>query len=154
MSTKNKARQRRLRGSDPDIKYKEVPCGVSGLVGPCYQFTGATHRGYGRVWNGRNMLVHVYVWQEAKGPVLSGMVLDHRCRNRACCNVNHLRVVTRKVNSTENVEGAQWQLNKAKTQCPRGHEYSESNTRVLSNGGRQCKACNRERMRRRSKVLR
>lgn len=35
-----------------------------------------------------------------------------------------------------------------KTHCPKGHEYSFENTYYRANGGRSCRACNRDRDRR------
>lgn len=137
------ARIRRRRLSPPQILFDEAPCPRPDLEGPCHIFRGGKHRGYGRVWNGRNMLVHVYVWQLKNGPVPVGMVIDHQCRVRACCNVNHLRLVTRSVNVKENVKGHPWQLGRAKTHCPRGHRYSPGNTMFDARGCRGCRECSR-----------
>lgn len=72
-----------------------------------------------------------------------GMDVDHMCRNRACVNPNHLRVVTRLVNSTENNLGPA-ALNKVKRQCKWGHEFNEQNTIVriyLGRPRRECRIC-------------
>lgn len=140
---KIKQRKRRRRGSPPDIKFDVAPCPRADLKGPCHVFRGGKHRGYGRVWCGKNTLVHVYVWEQTHGPVPGGQVLDHQCRNRACCNVEHLRVVTRKTNVRENVVGHPWQLGRAKTHCKRGHELSGDNMRMNASGSRVCKTCER-----------
>ena len=51
--------------------------------------------GYSRVQrNGKLYLGHVWFWQQRNGPVPAGMELDHLCRNRACCNPDHLEAVT------------------------------------------------------------
>lgn len=89
------------------------------------------------------MLVHRYVWEQTYGPIPTELELDHQCRNHGCCNVLHLRAVTHKVNTTENIVGANWQLQKEKTHCPQGHEYTAENTRFRKNKGRSCKACAR-----------
>jgi hypothetical protein len=39
--------------------------------------------------------------------------------------------------------------NRAKTHCPQGHPYNEINTYVDSNGGRSCRTCRREWLRKR-----
>lgn len=138
-------RRLRKRMSLPLIKYREVPCLVLGLIGPCHEWTGYLgKKGYARVlFMGRMVLVHRYVWELANGPISDGFVIDHQCRNRACCNVDHLRVVTRQVNNTENIVGANWQIQAAKTHCLRGHEFTEENTLKLkgSHGRRSCRAC-------------
>lgn len=142
-------RNKRPRGTLPVIEYQKVPCLVPGLIGPCYEWTRGKSNGYGRVGlsNGSRIYIHRYVWELANGKIPDGMEIDHRCRNRACCNVDHLRIVTHKVNSTENVVGAIWQLRKAKTHCKRGHPFDEENTYATKNGGRHCRACARQRNR-------
>lgn len=133
-------RRRRQNGTDPVIEFDTVPCRNADLVGPCHVFRGAkTRAGYGTMSNNREQLyVHRYVWEQTHGPIPTGLVVDHRCRNRACCNIDHLRVVTFKVNATENVERT------VKTHCPQGHELSADN--VYRNGsGRKCKICTKVR---------
>lgn len=46
--------------------------------------------------------IHRLAWDLAGKTVPIGMMLDHTCHNRACCNVQHLRLVTNK----QNVENA------------------------------------------------
>jgi hypothetical protein len=48
-----------------------------------------TRDGYGR---------HRLVFETLRGPVPRGLVLDHTCRVRACCNVAHLEPVTQREN--------------------------------------------------------
>ncbi len=146
---------KRPNGTPPRIEYDEIECPVPGLSGPCRIFRGAkNHKGYGLVGvNGRqNTTVHRYVWQRDVGPIPSGMMIDHQCRNRACCNVNHLRVVTPKVNAIENSVGPT-AANSAKTHCLRGHEFTDENTyRQPGMTGRLCRTCKREDNRRRKKA--
>lgn len=100
------------------------------------------NRGVVRDELGKTVLVHCYVWERLVGPIPDGMVIDHQCRNRACCNIDHLRVVTPKQNVTENIVGCNWQLNAAKTHCKRVHEFTPENTRSQNGGrGRFCKTC-------------
>lgn len=134
-------RNKRKAGTAPVLEFDEVPCHRPGLNGPCRVFRGTKSRGYGRVWfNGAMGLTHRYTWEKVNGPVPDGLVLDHVCRNKACCNPDHLRTVTQSVNAVENVEGSAWQLNAAKTHCPHGHEYVESNV-YTHKGRRSCKTC-------------
>lgn len=139
----------RPAGSPPRIPFVETPCDNPTLEGPCHVFTGGlTGRGYGQITiNNKPVAVHRYVWERDVGPIPDALVIDHQCRNRACCNVNHLRVVTMKVNLTENVVGSCWQLLKARTHCPQGHPYDEENTWISKTGGRGCRTCNRLRAR-------
>lgn len=147
----------RRHGEPPIITYVEQPCsewGVSqGLTTPCHIFdNGTSSQGYGRIAiNRKAIYVHRYVWERDIGPIPDGMSIDHICRVRNCCNVNHLRVVTHQVNMTENIVGSCWQKNAAKTHCPKGHPYDETNTiivRTKSGNGRKCRTCDNARRRR------
>jgi hypothetical protein len=139
---------RRPRGGVPRIICDEVPCRKMGT--PCHVFRASKTNGYGMVSGDRpggkrGMVgVHKIVWEREVGPVPRGMVLDHECMVMSCCNADHLRVVTRKVNNTENSNG-QGAINKAKTHCKNGHEFSESNTKLKAKrGSRICVACSKE----------
>jgi hypothetical protein len=58
-----------------------------------------TRLGYVRLWNGGNrILAHRKVYESVNGAVPQGFELDHLCKNRWCCNPNHLQVVTHKEN--------------------------------------------------------
>lgn len=145
----------RRPGSPPRIVCDEAPCHKMGT--PCHVFRGSKNKrwGYGQVRFRNTMArVHIYVWELENGPVEEGKILDHQCRVRACCNNDHLREVTYQVNCTENIEGASWQILKAKTHCLRGHEYTEENTLRRKSGSRTCLACKRERNREFKKKLR
>lgn len=135
--------KKRPDGTPPRIEYREVPCLVPGLIGPCHEWTGyKSDKGYGSVGigNRKTMLVHRYVWELANGQIPDGLVTDHQCRNTACCNVNHLRIVTNKVNTLENSFSTS-AINAAKTHCKRGHPFDEANTYVGNNGSRHCRKC-------------
>lgn len=67
----------------------------------CWQWTGRQNRnGYGRTrWEGREPVTHRLVWFILREPIPSYILLDHRCRNRLCCNPNHLDPVTNRTNT-------------------------------------------------------
>lgn len=68
-------------------------------LGPCWLWTGATHRkGYGQ-FRGPDGVVsaHVYAWQLDNGPVPEGSVLDHYVCYRPGC-VRHVMPVTHQEN--------------------------------------------------------
>lgn len=73
--------------------------------GECWEYnSGKAGKGYRVIWyDGKQRYAHRLSYEFHKGPIPNGMVVDHICRNRACINPKHLRVVTQK----ENVRGVQ-----------------------------------------------
>lgn len=137
----------RKRGSPPRITCDEAPCPNRELEGHCHVFRGGKAKGYGAVFKGGNNIpVHRYCWEMELGPIPDGLVVDHLCRNRACCNVDHLRLVTSRINALEN-NGSPPSRNIGKTHCPQGHAYSEENTYRYPSGSRMCRACHKIRQR-------
>ena len=74
---------------------------LPGLAGPCWVWIGRLNRnGYGRIRHrGREPVAHRAVYEELIGPIGAGMVLDHLCRTRCCCNPHHLEPVTVQANT-------------------------------------------------------
>ena len=111
------------------------------LDAPCWLWTKAKQKklGYGILTrNGKHWLAHRYMWTIMRGPIPAGLTIDHLCRVRHCVNPQHLEVVTmrennRRGNSPSGIHGRT-------THCPRGHEYTEANTR-RDTAGRHCRAC-------------
>lgn len=70
--------------------------------GNCIVWTGAIGAGgYGAISiGGRAHPVHRIAWELENEPIPKGMVVDHRCNNRACFKLSHLRVVTKKQNDS------------------------------------------------------
>lgn len=62
----------------------------------CWPWLGhCDSKGYGKISvKGRCRPVHRIAYELAIGPVPPGLVLDHTCRNPACCNPAHLDPVT------------------------------------------------------------
>jgi hypothetical protein len=107
--------------------------------------------GYGRIVIARrSRRVHIVAWELEHGPVPDGLQLDHvrqrGCIYRHCANLAHLEPVT----SLENWRRGQSfsAVNATKTHCPADHLYDEANTYFKTDGGRQCRACNRDAVRR------
>lgn len=75
--------------------------------GGCRVWRTTKSNGYGSISiRNRNHLVHRVAWESARGPIPSGMVIDHLCHNRACIRIEHLAVVT-PAHNTQNMAGAQ-----------------------------------------------
>lgn len=112
--------------------------------GGCWIWQGAkSPDGHGRIGVGKGsklQYVHRVVYEILVGPIPSGLVLDHLCRVRACCNPAHLEPVTQAVN-LDRAPDALATKNKAKTHCPHGHPYDFLNTYYNKRGGRSCRAC-------------
>jgi hypothetical protein len=70
----------------------------------CWNWQGGTSGdgrggGYGRMRvDGATMAVHRVMYIIENGPVPRQKQIDHICSNRACCNPDHLEMVTHKQN--------------------------------------------------------
>lgn len=111
--------------------------------GECLVWTGILDKkGYARFRgpDGKKIFVHRFAFIQAHGAIPEGLVIDHKCRNRACCNPDHLEPVTNEENIRRGDVGAP---NRQKTHCRQGHEYTSENTYTCSTGRRQCMTCKR-----------
>ena len=134
--------------------YPSVPDRFLNKISPepnsgCFLWTGAlSGTGYGSSWDKRQGKVrpaHIIMWERENGPVPKGMELDHKCRVPSCVNPRHLEPVSHRENLRRGSQRGGVilaALQKAKTECPRGHEYTAQNTYVLS-GRRSCRTCHR-----------
>lgn len=126
----------------------------------CWTWTGSkTSKGYGSFYLGKDRrgrqrtgVAHKMTYELAHGPVPrrrgKRLVIDHRCRNRACVNPEHHELVVEPVNVARGESPSA--RHARKTHCPRGHEYSPENTYVLrirrdgrDTTKRYCRTCRR-----------
>lgn len=104
----------------------------------CWQWMAAGDgRGYGSFGIGRKgRKAHIVAYEILKGPVPTGLQLDHLCRNRGCVNPDHLEPVTCRENVRRGLSGSAF-----RTHCRRGHEFTQENTKLAADGTRICRAC-------------
>lgn len=109
----------------------------------CWEWQrGLNFGGYGSMRiEGKRWMAHRAAYELAIGPIPAGLDLDHLCRNRKCCNPEHLEPVTRSENLRRGEVG-RWNL--ATTHCPQGHPYDDENTYQDKRGWRGCRTCRAE----------
>ena len=113
----------------------------------CWVWQGAkSSEGYGRVRipGGGLAYTHRAMFESAKGPVPDGRQIDHLCRNRACCNPDHLEAVTPLVNVHRSTAAeVNKRMREQRTHCRRGHLLDAENSYFYANGYRSCRECRR-----------
>lgn len=115
----------------------------------CWNWTGVINpAGYGMLSIGvradNDEPAHRVSWVLFNGKLIpDGLVIDHLCRNRKCCNPTHLRVCTFRENVMCGISPSA--LNAKKTHCKRGHSLEDALLQKLKNGsiGRSCRTCMR-----------
>ena len=135
-----------------DIKEWLLAQRIIGANG-CWLWPGAHHSGgYGIVrYQGKPVDVHRLSMHLFRGfDLLSGRptYICHACNVPGCYNPDHLYVGTAKANSADAIASGTTgrgmaRINRAKTHCPAGHEYTHENTYVSRRGYRHCRACRR-----------
>lgn len=135
----------------------EVQPPVPPFADGCWIWTAAVAGGmpkrgrehmYGKYWvaaERRTEYAHRYTWQQFRGPIPEGAVLDHEvCSRTLCGNPAHTWPKTRE----ENFLRGRKRGPKPKTHCKYGHPFKGDNLKVRPNkfgGQKVCLTCERER---------
>ncbi len=140
----------------PDVRYKSIPTltteqqdrfwakvEVHQPAG-CWEWTGTVlGDGYGQfsIWRVGAFMSHRLAYSLLVSNVPTDMQIDHLCRNRSCCNPDHLQPVSGITNMRRGY--SPFGINAKKTHCKNGHEFTPENTFYFpsQNGKRTCRAC-------------
>lgn len=111
----------------------------------CWFWQAVRNNGYGRfhVSYGVSVYAHRAAYESLRGPIPTGLQIDHLCRNQACVNPRHMEAVTNRDNTIRGVGRAAYLA--ALTHCQRGHPFDIFNTYQYPSGRRQCRECRRYR---------
>lgn len=111
-------------------------------VGSCWLWTGTrSPLGYGIFKIGKSATgAHRFAYECEIGPIPSGMVMDHLCKNPSCVRPDHLEPVTQRENVLRG--NAPVAITRRLGVCVRGHDLNdEVNIYVAPSGERRCVAC-------------
>ena len=114
----------------------------------CWLWMGSHDpKGYGRIIiNRRRVPLHRVVFEQLYGPIPEGKQIDHLCRVKSCINPNHLEIVESRTNTLRGIGPTA--LNAQKTHCHHGHPFDLANTIFRRTGGRRCRQCRKEDLKR------
>ena len=106
----------------------------------CWEYPCRNGSGYGVIGlggrGGKTARTHRVVYEALVGPIPEGLDIDHLCRNRSCCNPQHLEPVTRQVNAQRGLRKTE------QTHCKQGHALSGNNLKITEKQ-RICLTCAR-----------
>lgn len=114
----------------PDRMSQKIKAADNG----CWEWLSALDRdGYGRIhYKKKARYIHRVSYEFFIGKIPDGLMIDHLCRNPCCCRPDHLEPVTNSINQKRR---------KKKIRCKRGHEFTDNNIVIGSDGYKRCKEC-------------
>lgn len=94
-----KALKQKLTPTEELFDVRSLRCRVRIDGKGCWVWLGGLNeRGYGkceRIWNGRLYVrAHRLAYVVLVGAIPKGLTIEHKCKNRACVNLNHLEPMT------------------------------------------------------------
>ena len=118
----------------------------------CWEWLGPTvKQGYGRCgFKSMSRLAHRASYTLFVGPVDPDKDVNHMCSNLLCVNPDHLALLTRQEHIRETPKSNAYNAYTANT-CKNGHPFTNENTYTRADGGRSCRACARQRERKKWK---
>ena len=140
MSSGPRRLKRRAAGLNLDQILRDPERVYIDPVRGCHVWLGCLDdKGYGRLkWQGSNRRAHRIAYEQFLGVRLhSKQTLHHACTNRACCNPDHLRLVT----TRHNVLAGKVNGNDERLVCIRGHRLRGDNLYIRPNQDRACRLC-------------
>lgn len=137
----------------PPFKHERFLGKIRVMSNECWTLTNKPHHsGYIYFTIGsKDYSSHRVSYSLFKGAISDGLVIDHKCRNKACCNPDHLRMVTQKINMVA--------FGLDTTHCSKGHPYSGNNLVMRSGNNstikrRRCRECEKAKQRKKYKTKR
>lgn len=145
-------KRRRLRAAGVAVDYQrkntntldDILRRIKVLDNGCHELLQPSeYDGYTRVSiSGKIITLHRLVYEHRRGPIPDGLVLDHLCLNKSCCNPDHLEAVTNAENILRGTSAAAWFARR--THCDAGHPFFGSNLYIEPDtGARRCRECRR-----------
>lgn len=111
----------------------------------CWRWTGSIDLGgYARMRTPLTGLAHRVSYELFKGPIPSGLALDHVCRVRHCVNPHHLEAVTAAENCRRATRNYPTSNDPSATACKNGHALTGANVSLRKSGVPECVTCRRE----------
>lgn len=121
------------------------------LENGCWLWLGAKRKGYGavriRALSAQVIQVHRLTYQLVHGLLDPELDIHHKteegCIGPSCCNPGHMQPTTKAEHTTDLTPRSIAYISAHRDHCKRGHLYTEDNVRVLKNGVRQCRQCDK-----------
>lgn len=118
----------------------------------CWSWGGCTKNGYGSFWirdsscrnGGKMVAAHRYSYELMFGKIEKGKIIHHICENKLCVNPLHMRLVSSFGRHTTDYHPTSvTAINKNRTHCIYGHEFTPENTIIEKSGKRKCRTCSK-----------